>query len=102
MLFGKVSSYNIGMNNSFNDSIAQICGLELATLAGSYKYSVFGGTTAVIEGHKGISAYTDTEVAFSLGDKLLKVYGNKLYIKCLSKHFAVVVGQIDKVEVVAR
>lgn len=90
------------MNNSFNDNIAQICGLELATLAGSYKYSVFGGTTAVIEGHKGIATYTDVEVAFSLGDKLLKVVGKGLNIKRLCKNFAVVVGRIDNVEVVAR
>lgn len=90
------------MNNSFNENIAQICGLELATLVGSYKYSVFSGTTAVIEGHKGISTYTDIEVAFSLDNKLLKVCGQKLHIKCLSKNFAVVSGQIDKVEVVAR
>ena len=90
------------MNNSFNDNIAQICGLELSTLAGSYKYSVFGGTTAVIEGHKGIATYTDTEVAFSLGDKLLKVVGERLSIKRLCKNFAVVVGRIDNVEVVSR
>lgn len=90
------------MNNSFNDNIAQICGLELSTLAGSYKYSVFGGTTAVIEGHKGIAAYTDTEVAFLLGGKLLKVVGERLNIKRLCKNFAVVVGRIDNVEVVSR
>ena len=90
------------MNNSFNDNIAQICGLELSTLAGSYKYSVFGGTTAVIEGHKGIATYTDTEVTFNLGSKLLKVIGNNLTIKRLCKNFAVVAGRIDNVEVAAR
>lgn len=90
------------MNNSFNESIAQICGLELATLAGGYKYSVFGQSTAVIEGHKGIANYSEEETAFSLGGKLLKVCGNKLHIKCLSKNFAVVTGKIDKVEVVDR
>lgn len=92
----------MGMNNSFNDSIASICGLELATLAGSYKYSVFGGTTAVIEGHKGIAGYRDDEVAFSVGNSLIKVCGAKLHIKCLSKNFAVVTGNISAVEVVAR
>lgn len=90
------------MNNSFSDNMAQICGLELTTLAGSYKYSVFGQSAAVIEGHKGIAVYNESEVSFSLGDKLLKVCGDKLKIKCLGKNFAVVTGQVDKVEVVCR
>ena len=102
VLFGKSLSYTIGMNNSFNDSIASICGLELATLAGGYKYSVFGGTTAVIEGHKGIAGYQDDEVAFFVTNALLKVRGSKLHIRCLSKNFAVVNGSIGLVEVVAR
>lgn len=90
------------MNNSFNDNIAQICGLELSTLVNSYKYSVFGGTAVVVEGHKGISTYTETEVTFSLGNKLLKVKGSNLRIKCLSKNFAVISGQIDGTEVAER
>lgn len=90
------------MNNSFNEHIAQICGLELATLAGNYKYSVFGGTTAVIEGHKGISGYTDIEVCFYLPKGTLTIAGDNLQVKCLSKNFAVVTGRIDKTEVVPK
>lgn len=102
VLFDGFSSYTSGMNNSFNDSIAQICGLELATLAGGYKYSVFGGTTAVVEGHKGIANYSDNEISFSLQHGTLNVVGDKLNIKCLSKNFAVVTGQISKVEVTTK
>lgn len=102
MLFGNFPSYTSGMNNSFNESIAQICGLELATLAGSYKYSVFGGTTAVIEGHKGILNYLQSEVSFYLSDGVISVMGENLKIKCLSKNFAVVVGRVDRVEVKAK
>ena len=98
----KVATYTNGMNNSFNEHIAQVCGLELATLVGSYKYSVFGGTTAVIEGHKGIATYSDNEVSFSLSNGVLSIVGDKLNIKCLSKNFAVVTGQINKVEVTSK
>lgn len=87
------------MDNSFNEHIAQICGLELATLAGGYKYSVFGGTTAVIEGHKGIAGYSDCEVDFYLSDGSISIVGSGLQVKCLSKNFAVVVGKIEKAEV---
>ena len=76
-----------------------MCGLELATLVGSYKYSVFGGTTAVIEGHKGISGYLDNEVSFNLSDGAIVVRGSNLKIKCLSKNFAVIVGDIASTEV---
>lgn len=90
------------MNNSFNEHIAEICGLELTTLAGNYKYSVFGGTTAVIEGHKGISGYSDTELSFYLPKGTLTIAGDSLQVKCLSKNFAVVTGRIDKTEVVPK
>lgn len=102
VLFGVFPSYTSGMNNSFNEHIAKICGLELATLAGSYKYSLFGGTTAVIEGHKGISSYLDNEIGFYLPSGTISVSGSDLKIKCLGKSFAVIVGQIDKVEVTTK
>lgn len=103
VLFNPKQTYTSGMNNSFNDSIAKICGLELAALAGSYKYSVFGSSTAVVEGHKGIASYREQEVAFLLGGNCtLNLTGDNLQIKCLGKHFAVVSGRIIKVEVVPR
>lgn len=102
VLFGKFPSYTSGMNNSFNDSIAQICGLELSALVGSYKYSVFGGTTVVVEGHKGITNYSDNEISFRLSDGVLTIAGSDLKIKCLSKNFAVITGRINNVGVMSK
>lgn len=90
------------MNNSFNEHIANICGLELATLVGGYKYSVFGGTTAVVEGHRGIVGYLDSEVCFYIAGGILKIQGDNLKLKCLNKSFAVVVGRIDRAEVASK
>ena len=89
------------MNNSLSQCVADICGLELATLLGSYKYSVFGGHTAVVEGHKGIAAYDSNSISFALGKAQLKIVGSDLRIQRLEKQFAVVVGKIASVEVVA-
>ena len=89
------------MNNSLSQCVADICGLELATLIGSYKYSVFGGHTVVVEGHKGIADYNSDCIIFSLGKPLLKIVGSNLRIKCLEKQFAVIVGKIVSVEVMA-
>ena len=89
------------MNNSLSQCVADICGLELATLIGSYKYSVFGGHTVVVEGHKGLADYQSDCISFALGKSQLKIAGSNLRIKCLEKQFAVIVGVIVSVEVVA-
>ena len=86
------------MNNSFTNCISKICGEEIASLA-TYKYSVFGGNTIVLEGHKGILDYSTCKVSFKVGKGSLIVAGNGLCIKCLDKHFAVVVGNVCNVEV---
>ena len=87
------------MNDSFNESISEICGLELATLIGSYKYSVFGNSTVVIEGHKGIVGYSDEVVSFAVSKTVLNIEGANLRIRCLEKRFAVVTGNIRQVGV---
>ena len=87
------------MNNSFSQCIADICGLELATLVNDYKYAVYGGHTVVIEGHNGVGEYAMDMVSFAIKNGILRVVGNNLHIKCLEKHFAVVVGRIVSVEV---
>ena len=87
------------MNNSFSQCVADICGLELATLINDYKYSVFGGHTAVIEGHNGIVEYGTETVSFAVKRGILRVVGTNLHIKCLEKRFAVVVGRIISIEV---
>lgn len=90
------------MNSSFIQSIADICGLEVATLIGGYKYSVFGGHTVVVEGHSGVVEYSSEKVTFAVGKSILGICGCNLKIKCLEKHFAVVVGKVLFVEVKAK
>lgn len=87
------------MNNSFSQCVADICGLELATLIGNYKYSVFGGNTVVLEGHKGIVEYSCERISFAVGKSTLSICGKDLHIKCLEKRFAVVVGTVHNVGV---
>lgn len=85
------------MNTSFQKCVADICGLELATLFGSFKYTVYGNSVAVVEGHGGIAEYSITKIAFVCGKRLLSVYGENLKIKNLEKHCAVVNGNISGV-----
>lgn len=85
------------MNNSFEQSIADICGLELTSVLANGKYTVFGNKVAVVEGHKGIVEYSSDVVAFSLGNATLRICGSNLQLRCLEKHYAVVVGKVTSV-----
>lgn len=87
------------MSNSFVDVVCETCGLEVATLAHGYKYSVYDGRAVVVEGHKGIVSYTETSVVFALRKNKLTIKGGRLSIKCLERNFAVVVGDIVSVAV---
>lgn len=53
------------MNNSFLQCISDICGTELSSVVSGGKYSVYGNTVAVVEGHKGIAFYSREKVCFS-------------------------------------
>ena len=87
------------MNNSFQQCISEICGLELSALVAQGKYAVYGNTVAVVEGHKGIAEYGKEAISFSFGKSTLEIAGADLKIKCLQGNYAVVVGKIHSVAV---
>lgn len=86
------------MNNSFEQCISDICGLELSSVV-SGNYKVFGNRVAVVEGHKGIVDYSREKVTFSCGKTALEICGEELKIKCLERHYSVIVGKILSVAV---
>lgn len=81
------------MNGSFQRCIGDICGWELASTAQG-KYAVFDDSVAVVEGHGGITEYCADKVRFAYGKRQLEICGKCLKIKCLERHFAVIVGKI--------
>ncbi len=87
------------MNNSFQQCVADICGLELSSLAANGKYTVYGNNVAVVEGHSGIVNYTSETVSFAFCKGVLEVCGSDLKIRCLEKHYSVVAGKISSVAV---
>lgn len=87
------------MNNSFQHCISNICGLEISALAKGGKYTVFANSVVVVEGHGGIVDYTSQKITFVFGKSVLCVCGERLKIKCLEKHYAVVEGKICSVAV---
>ena len=93
-----VHTYIMSMNKSFQQCISDICGLELSSVTDG-KYSVFGNSVAVVEGHRGIAEYGVDRVTFLLGKGVLEVCGHELKIKCLEKHYSVITGKIISVSV---
>ncbi len=87
------------MNNSFENCVSDICGLEIASLVKEGKYTVFGNAVAVVEGHGGISDYTTEKVSFRFKKGVLEVSGTELKIRCLERHYAVVCGNVQGVAV---
>lgn len=63
------------------------------------KYAVFDNNVVVVEGHKGIATYSSEAISFALRNGVLCVCGTTLKIKCLERHFAVIVGKIQSVSV---
>ena len=89
------------MNDSFAESVSDICGKELCSLAGGYKYSVFSGRAVVAEGSKGIEAYSQQRVKLYVGKKTsLEINGENLSVKCMGRGFCVVTGKVESVRTI--
>ncbi len=87
------------ITHSFDKVIADICDIELASLLRSYKYTVYGGHTVALEGHKGLLRYSKDCVVFLLADGKLTVNGNNLCLRNLSKRTVIISGDKVSVEV---
>lgn len=81
----------------FDSEVAKILDLELAALVNSFKYSVYGGHTVVVEGHRGLVSFS-SEKLFQVGKtERLEIIGEEISIKQLTKNFTVVTGKIKGV-----
>ncbi|MBS1416079.1 MAG: YabP/YqfC family sporulation protein [Christensenellales bacterium] len=82
----------------FDGEVAKILDLELAALVNSFKYSVYGNHTVVVEGHKGLVSFSSERIVFKLGKtERLEITGEEISIKQLTKNFTVVTGKIKGV-----
>ena len=84
---------------SFVNEHANLCNLEVSTLINSYKYCVYGGTTVVVEGQKGLLKYCQDSVVFAVAGGKLAICGDNLTLGCFGNKVAVVSGRISCVEV---
>lgn len=84
--------------SKFDGEVAKILDLELAVLVNSFKYSVYGGHSVVVEGHSGLVSFSSERIIFKLGKKeRLEIWGEDISIRQLTKNFTVVTGKIKGV-----
>ena len=82
----------------FDSEVAKILDLESAASVNSFKYSVYGGHTVVVEGHRGLVSFSSEKIIFRLGKtERLEIIGEEISIKQLTKNFTVVTGKIKGV-----
>ncbi len=62
------------------------------------KVSLVGDLQVNIENHKGIIEYSPTQIRVSSNSGMLKIKGNKLYIKVIIKEEIVITGEIQSLE----
>lgn len=85
------------MTNFFNE-ICESVGLEPSTIRGQFKLVSLGFDSIYIEGHKGLSVFSSTEMSFKVKGGSVKILGEKLELKNFSKLSALVKGKINKVD----
>lgn len=82
---------------AFYKDISEKLKTELNTLLSSFTISVYGGTGAHIEGHKGLGYMAPDEIVFKSKRGNLTIKGKELRISEISKTDAYVVGVITSV-----
>ena len=78
------------------DELTKICGDE--SLFAQRCFSVYGKSLVVIQGFKRIVSINSGQMSFEFGNGFLSLFGQNLVVKKIVSGFAVVQGQIEKVE----
>lgn len=99
VLYWVILAYYSGMK-SFGNELAKIVDVELATLVGSYSYTVYGGHTVAVEGVGDIVQYDASTIAVRVCKaQLLTVSGSNMVVKQYGNGSMIVCGNIGGVVV---
>lgn len=84
---------------AFYKDISEKLKTDVVTLLSNFSISVYGGTGAHIEGHKGIGYMADDEIVFKTKKGIVTVKGEKLKILEIGTTDAYVTGKIKNVTI---
>lgn len=72
--------------------------LPAELLPGTGKLTVSGNRRALIEGHRGILAYSPEQISVSLGRETLTVFGTALQLSAMNGDELLITGRIQRAE----
>jgi len=61
-------------------------------------FTVYGNDMVVVEGQQRVVVIKEDEISFVYGNTNLKILGQKLMLKNMSKGLAIVCGKIEKID----
>ncbi len=66
---------------------------------GEFRLELIGDGELYLENHKGIAAYSESEVLLNCGEKLLKISGRRLNLCAMSESEILLRGEISQITV---
>ena len=66
----------------------------------AYEINLIGGTFAIISGHKGLYSISEQEIVSRVNCGKIRIYGENLKVKCVSREEIYVIGRIAGVETI--
>lgn len=80
------------------ETLAERLDLPAEAVAGAPRVTLTGTTRVLIENHKGILAYTDTELEVNGGKTRIRVRGDDLLLRAMDSEMLLVTGTIFGVD----
>ena len=82
----------------FLETLAGRLDLPAEVVAGAPKVTVTGASRVLVENHRGLLAYSDTEVAVDGGSTRVLVRGDGLLLRAMDREMLLVTGTITGVD----
>ena len=82
------------------DRAAELFDLPAEALAGTPRLTVTGNKRIVVENHKGLLEYGETEIDINAGSTILKIKGENLELRSMNAQELMITGTVFSVEFV--
>ena len=93
-----MGNFNLRAHFHFLEALAGRCDLPADVVAGVPKITVTGTSRVLVENHRGLLAYSDTEVAVDGKNARVRVRGDGLLLRAMDREMLLVTGTITGVD----
>ena len=86
---------------SFMERAAHLLDIPAEAMAGVSYVEIIGAHEMLVENHRGIIEYTETEIKINTDGKILRVFGTDLFVEAMNANQLKLFGKIETVQFVA-